>query len=583
MITDTAIRTAILLTLLASTLIGCRAMNTEDDNGVHYQNERRAFYAPEQEAKINHSSHAFKWASDELNGFCSQIEGSQIKADLPAFHYVNTEKRYAVDTLLLEAAVLFPTDKSELSTTGKERLSQVIERLQRYDDILHITVNGYADHRGSRKHNQELSLRRAQKVAQALSNLMLKNNISIKASGEIKPTDSSNSQQELTQNRRVSISAVIKSKAESVKPQHSAAIKTLCYTEASPPNTQDLIEASQLTQDRIQQSLEPITTSRPPLSAGDRVRITIPEGEELSGVYEVSMSGVLEIPFAGFVQAQGRDTKELEQDIHDRLIAEEIFRPGMLKVSTTVQEWAPVDILVSGATFDAGRVTINQQKADHRQFKQTQLSGDFARDRFLSTALRSAGGIRPDADLEKITLFRNGHVQTINLKGLFDGSLTTDVALAAGDQVVVPSTGFFQPELVRRSQITPPGIRIFISNLSTPSDNNAQAAINGNSTSIPYGTRFLQGLVSSNCVGGTQLTNASRRAILISRNPMTERTEVIERSIQQLVSDPQRDDINPFLMPNDGIACYDSGVTNFRDVTRTFFEFLSPILGLSGL
>ena len=149
--------------------------------------------------------------------------------------------------------------------------------------------------------------------------------------------------------------------------------------------------------------------------------------------------------------------------------------------------------------------------------------------------------------------------------------------------MVVPSTGYFQPELVRLSQVTPPGMRIFISNLTVPADNNAKSAINQDTASIPYGTRFLQGLVSSNCVGGTQLTNASRRAILISRNPITNRTEVIERSIQQLVSDPQRDEINPFLMPNDGIACYDSGFTNFRDVTGTFFNFLAPILDINGL
>ena len=148
---------------------------------------------------------------------------------------------------------------------------------------------------------------------------------------------------------------------------------------------------------------------------------------------------------------------------------------------------------------------------------------------------------------------------------------------------MVPSSGYFQSDLVRRSQITPPGIRIFISNLSIPASNNTLSAVNSSSTSMPYGTRFLQGLLSSNCVGGTQLTNASRRVVLISRNPLTGRTEVIERSVQQLVSDPERDDINPFLMPNDGIACYDSGVTNFRDVMRTFSDFLAPVIDVYGL
>ena len=63
--------------------------------------------------------------------------------------------------------------------------------------------------------------------------------------------------------------------------------------------------------------------------------------------------------------------------------------------------------------------------------------------------------------------------------------------------------------------------------------------------------RFLAGLVSSNCVGGSLATNGRRYGVLISRNPKTHRTEVIQRSIEELVLSPDRDEINPFLMPDD--------------------------------
>jgi len=580
---NSKLKSALFLVLIIGMLHGCRAMYTHDIDGTHYQNEQRSFYAPEKEAKLKRFSHAYRWVSDDINGHCSHIDGSQLKNDLPAFDYVTKETSFPVDTIYLDTVALFPTDKNKISKPGEALLEQTIERLQEYEDILHITVSGHADYRGSTKYNQNLSMRRAERIANAIRPSLKETTIHVQAFGELHPLIASDNPNDLEQNRRVSLSAVVKDTSPSNNPRRSSSSNTLCFTNSKEPELQSANEDFERTQARIQQSLQPPTTSRPPLSAGDRVRITIPRGEELSGVYEVSMSGVLEIPFAGFIQAQGRNTRQLETDIHDRLIAEEIFMPGMLKVSTTVQEWAPVDIVVSGATFDPGRVTINQQDAENRQFKQTQLSGDYARDRLLSAALRSAGGIRPDADLRQIKLYRQGEVKTIDIHGLFDGTLTNDVALAAGDQVVVPSTGYFQPELVRLSQVTPPGMRIFISNLTVPADNNAKSAINQDTASIPYGTRFLQGLVSSNCVGGTQLTNASRRAILISRNPITNRTEVIERSIQQLVSDPQRDEINPFLMPNDGIACYDSGFTNFRDVTGTFFNFLAPILDINGL
>ena len=38
-----------------------------------------------------------------------------------------------------------------------------------------------------------------------------------------------------------------------------------------------------------------------------------------------------------------------------------------------------------------------------------------------------------------------------------------------------------------------------------------------------------------------------------------------------------RDTINPFLMPDDAIACYDSGVTEFRDVMSVIYGAVLPV------
>ena len=134
----------------------------------------------------------------------------------------------------------------------------------------------------------------------------------------------------------------------------------------------------------------------------------------------------------------------------------------------------------------------------------------------------------------------------------------------------------FQSALVRPSQITPPGVRIFQSNLTQPAPSNAQSAVNRDTSGVPYGTRFLAGLVATNCVGGTMSTNARRYGVLISRNPKTLKTEVIQRSIEELVRSADRDAINPYLMPDDAIACYDSGVTEVRDVANTLQTLLLP-------
>jgi hypothetical protein len=164
------------------------------------------------------------------------------------------------------------------------------------------------------------------------------------------------------------------------------------------------------------------------------------------------------------------------------------------------------------------------------------------------------------------------------MTGVFDGGPVEDPLLVAGDRIHVPSRGCFQMALARPSRITPPGIRVFMSNLTRPASSNATSAIGEYSTKLPYGTRFLQGLVSANCVGGIQATNARRWGVLISRNPITGKSEVVARSIEELVRRADRDDFNPVLLPNDAIACYDSHVTNARDVVATLSEGISPVL-----
>ena len=121
--------------------------------------------------------------------------------------------------------------------------------------------------------------------------------------------------------------------------------------------------------------------------------------------------------------------------------------------------------------------------------------------------------------------------------------------------------------------------------LLVPALTNAQSN-SGNpqlANSMPYGTRFLQGLVQSNCVGGTLATNASRYGVLISRNPKTRETEVVQRSIEEMVRSADRDMINPYLMPDDAIACYDSTVTEVRDVMTTLQVMLNPLLSIKTL
>jgi len=147
----------------------------------------------------------------------------------------------------------------------------------------------------------------------------------------------------------------------------------------------------------------------------------------------------------------------------------------------------------------------------------------------------------------------------------------------SGDRIRVPGSGRFDRNLLAPSAITPPGIRVFLSNLSVPATGNAASAIGKNATSLPYGSRLLTAGVSANCVGGTQTTNAGRYLVLVRTDPLRGQEEVIERTLRDLLETPHRDEVNPFLMPNDSVACYDSGVTNLRDIARTLGDLLLPL------
>ena len=131
--------------------------------------------------------------------------------------------------------------------------------------------------------------------------------------------------------------------------------------------------------------------------------------------------------------------------------------------------------------------------------------------------------------------------------------------------------------LIRPSVLTPAGIRIFISNLTQPAASNNAAAIGKNSTELPYGSRLMDAAVSGNCVGGAVASNAGRSIVLISKNPMTGREEVIGRDIEEVMAGVNDASVNPYLMPNDAVACYDSAVTNVREVARTVTDILQPV------
>ena len=309
------------------------------------------------------------------------------------------------------------------------------------------------------------------------------------------------------------------------------------------------------------------------LSRGDLLDFRLPDETTFTGEYVVSRDGMLKLPFLPPIRAQGRGATQVRSDIATALVAGGYY-DAVPDISLLVLDFAPVRVGVSGAVFEPQPVEIGGVQGDQIDGRRQSALGASTEGRNVSVALRAAGGIRPDADLSAVRIRRDGRTYALDLRGVTEGRAFEDVMLITGDAVDVPSRGCFQDALMSPSPVSPPGISLYVSNLTEPATGNAPSAIGQEVRQVPYGTRFTQAVVNANCVGGTRSTSANRYAALFSRNPMTDVSVVIDRPVEEMRARADRDDYDPYLLPGDALACYDSGVTNVRDVAR--------ILGLFG-
>ena len=113
------------------------------------------------------------------------------------------------------------------------------------------------------------------------------------------------------------------------------------------------------------------------------------------------------------------------------------------------------------------------------------------------------------------------------MSGVFEGQNAVDTMLLTGDSVSGPSRGCFREDLMRPSPISPPGVSLFLSNLTQPAACNAPSAVGREVREVLCGTRYMQAVIDTNCVGGARATSADRSAVLFSRNPITEVSVVI--------------------------------------------------------
>lgn len=308
------------------------------------------------------------------------------------------------------------------------------------------------------------------------------------------------------------------------------------------------------------------------LSRGDLVDLRLPDDATFTGEFVVSRDGFLKLPFLPPIPAQGRSADQVKAAIRSALVSGGYYADTP-EVSLLVMDFAPARVGVSGAVFEPQSMDIGGIAGDTVDNRRQAAIGASTEGRNLSVALRGAGGIRPDADLSAVRITRAGTNYTLDLRGAVEGRGFEDVMLMTGDEVYVPSRQCFQDELMKPGPLSPPGISLYLSNLTQPASSNATSAIGQVVREVPYGTRYMQAVIDANCVGGPRATSANRSAALFSRNPLTGNSVVIERKVEEMRTRADRDDYDPYLLPGDSIACYDSSVTNIGEIGKLIGVF----------
>jgi len=109
----------------------------------------------------------------------------------------------------------------------------------------------------------------------------------------------------------------------------------------------------------------------PVFSPGDMLRLQIHGMSDFDGLYQINVKGDLELPFSAAMQASGHTRASLTHLIEQELVRLRWFYKDSVKVSLSVVQLAAINVSVSGAVFNAGRVSVNAKPVDSRSGRHT--------------------------------------------------------------------------------------------------------------------------------------------------------------------------------------------------------------------
>jgi polysaccharide export outer membrane protein len=215
---------------------------------------------------------------------------------------------------------------------------------------------------------------------------------------------------------------------------------------ARPPKEAGAGSAAALNSRLMEQAARSSEESDLPVGTGDLLEISVFEVEELSKIrLRVPGRGIISLPLIGQIQATGRTTAELEEEIRSRLQRKFMHEP---QVSVFLQEHNSQRISVIGAVRKGGVFNLSRplRLADALALAEG-LTEEADRQVYVIrrapisavTAAAAGGGAPPGPPAGGETTAEV--MAPIDLSELADGREDLNVALRAGDVVHVPRAG----------------------------------------------------------------------------------------------------------------------------------------------